>query len=91
MPKGASITADTPVVISTCNASASQTWTYSTATGILKLGTLCLEVPGANTADGAALAIDTCDGSPEQHWAFAAGADVHAGRPGRSRPSRRRR
>jgi signal peptidase I len=74
MPKGASITADTPVVISTCNASASQTWTYSSATGILKLGSLCLEVPGASTADGTALAIDTCDGSPEQNWAFAAGA-----------------
>ncbi len=74
MPRSASITADTPVVISACNGSASQTWTYSSSTGILKLGTLCLEVPGANTADGAALAIDTCDGSPEQNWAFAAGA-----------------
>ena len=74
MPKGASITAGTAVVISTCNASASQTWTYSTSTGILKVGALCLGVSGANTGDGAALAIDTCDGSPEQEWAFAAGA-----------------
>ena len=72
-PKGASITADTPVVISTCNASASQTWTYAAATGVLKLGSLCLEVPGASTADGLQLAIDTCDGTPEQRWAFVAG------------------
>ena len=67
------IAADTPVVISTCNASAAQTWTYTSATGLLKLGSLCLEVPGANTADGLQLAIDTCDGTPEQNWAFAAG------------------
>jgi Ricin-type beta-trefoil lectin domain/PA14 domain len=74
MPKGASITADTPVVISTCNASASQTWTYSSATGLLKLGSLCLEVPGASQTDGVQLTIDTCDGAAEQNWAFAVGA-----------------
>jgi signal peptidase I len=73
-PKGASITADTPVVITTCNASASQTWTYTAATGVLKLGSLCLEVPGASATDGVQLAIDTCDSTPEQNWAFAAGA-----------------
>ena len=73
MPKGAAITADTPVVISTCNASASQTWTYAPATGSLKLGSLCLEVPFANQADGVQLTIDTCDGTPEQNWAFEAG------------------
>jgi signal peptidase I len=73
-PKNASITADTLVVITACNASAAQTWTYASATGLLKLGSLCLEVPGANSADGVQLTIDTCDGQPEQRWAFAAGS-----------------
>jgi hypothetical protein len=61
-------------VITTCNASAAQTWTYAPSTGLLKLGALCLEVPGASTVNGMQLTIDTCDTGSEQRWAFAAGA-----------------
>ena len=53
--------------------SAAQTFTYASATGDLKLGSLCLEVPGASQSDGVQLAVDTCDGTVEQNWAFAAG------------------
>jgi hypothetical protein len=73
MPKNGSVTANTPVVIGTCNGSASQTWTYDSATGLLKVGALCLEVPGGSTNDGVALGIAVCDGTPEQNWAFGAG------------------
>ncbi len=73
MPAGGSLTAGTPIVISTCDGSAAQTWSYSLASGTLKDGGLCLEVPGANSNDGVQLALNTCDGQPEQSWLFQAG------------------
>jgi signal peptidase I len=67
-PKGGSLTAGTVMVISACDGSAAQTFTYSSSTGLLKDGTLCLEVPGASTADSVQLALNTCNGKPEQNW-----------------------
>jgi hypothetical protein len=72
-PKNASVTAGTVMVTAACDGSTPQSFTYSSATGDLKDGTLCLEVPGAGTADSIQLALNTCNGNPEQNWSWAAG------------------
>jgi hypothetical protein len=72
-PKGASLTSGTVMISSTCDGSTAQAFTYSSETGLLKDGKLCLEVPGASTADSAQLAINTCNGKPEQNWSWTAG------------------
>ncbi len=74
VPKGASVTAGTVMVTAACNSSAAQSFTYSSATGLLKDGALCLEVPGASTADSVQLALNTCNGNPQQNWSWAAGS-----------------
>jgi hypothetical protein len=73
-PKNASVTAGTVMVLAVCDGSTPQTFTYASATGDLKDGSLCLEVPGASTADSVQLALNSCNGKPEQNWSWATGA-----------------
>jgi ricin-type beta-trefoil lectin protein/glycosyl hydrolase family 59 (putative galactocerebrosidase) len=76
--KGNATTNGTPVVLTTCDGSAAESWTVSGPA--IQLGGKCLDVTGQGTANGALVELWTCNGGSNQQWnAGAASSLVGAG------------
>lgn len=66
---GGGTASGTPVVIGTCDGSASQVWTPgSSYTLVNQAAGICLSDPGSNTANGTQLQIQACSGRTNQQW-----------------------
>jgi streptogrisin C len=57
-----------------CNGTAAQQWTF--VDGTIRAGGLCLDVAGANTADGTPLQIVRCNGHRAQQFVLSAAGDL---------------
>ena len=61
--------AGTAVVLNPCDGTSSQVWTTGPNDSLVQRSSqLCLDDPGANTANGTQLATASCDGQSEQAW-----------------------
>ncbi len=61
-------TADAKVVLSECNDSSAQRWTFQNGTVVNAATNGCLQADGAQTSDGTPLVTATCNGSTAQKW-----------------------
>jgi beta-glucosidase len=86
---GSSTTAGTQVQIQTCNGAADQAWTPQagsttgggggTPTGaVTGYEGLCLDVAGANTANGTKVDVYTCNGTNAQQWTVETNSTIQA-------------
>ena len=70
------------MVLGTCNASGTQSWSQGTASSLVNQGSgLCLDDPGASTTNNTSLQIATCAGNIEQAWPLPGAPAAPAGPP----------
>lgn len=60
-----------PINTSPCNGAANQKWTYASTGDLRGINGKCVDVGGANTANGTRLVLYTCHGGGNQNWGFA--------------------
>lgn len=61
----------TKLVIFTCNAQASQTWSHrSNGEYVLALNGLCLTDPSGSSVNGTQVQLRTCQNFKDQHWSL---------------------